>query len=98
MDSISSLINFFIREIIDAFPNLSKVIGALVVSLTIASVALSALKVGFLVAKSAGAQFAFTLNAIRTAFNILKIAFLTTYRACFNVNCRHCNTCYHELG
>ncbi|ECL9593593.1 phage tail tape measure protein, partial [Campylobacter jejuni] len=76
MDSISSLINF-IREIIDAFPNLSKVIGTLVVSLTIASVALSALKVGFLVAKIAGAQFAFTLNAIRTAFNILKIAFLT---------------------
>ncbi|EOI5977281.1 phage tail tape measure protein [Campylobacter jejuni] len=76
MDSISSLINF-IRELIDAFPNLSKVIGTLVVSLTIASVALSALKVGFLVAKIAGVQFAFTLNAIRTAFNILKIAFLT---------------------
>lgn len=62
---------------IDAFPNLSKAIGTLVVSLTIASAALSALKVGFLVAKIAGAQFAFTLNAIRIAFNILKVAFLT---------------------
>lgn len=76
MDSISSLINF-VRELMDAFPNLSKIIGALVVSLTMASIALSALKVGFLVAKIAGAQFAFTLNAIRIAFNILKIAFLS---------------------
>ncbi|EAK2109063.1 phage tail tape measure protein [Campylobacter jejuni] len=76
MDSISSLINF-IREMIDAFPNLSKVVGTLVVALTTASVALSALKVGFLVAKLAGIQFAFTINTIRIAFNILKVAFLT---------------------
>ncbi|TKX32376.1 phage tail tape measure protein, partial [Campylobacter taeniopygiae] len=76
MDSISSLINF-VREMIDAFPNLSKVIGTLVVALTTASVTLSALKVGFLVAKLAGIQFAFTINTIRIAFNILKVAFLT---------------------
>ncbi|TQR29331.1 phage tail tape measure protein [Campylobacter sp. MIT 99-7217] len=76
MNSISSLINF-VRQIIDTFPNLSKVVGALVVVLTGASVALTALKVGFLAARFAMAQFAFMIKAVSVAFNILKIAFLT---------------------
>lgn len=66
-----------IRWFVDTFPNLSAAIGTLVVGLIASSVAMTAFKTGMLIARLAMAQFAFSLNAITAAFNILKIAFLT---------------------
>lgn len=73
---LSSVINA-IRWLVDTFPNLSVAIGTIVVALTASSVAMTAFKTSMLIARLAMAQFAFSLNAITTAFNILKIAFLS---------------------
>lgn len=74
--SLTRVINFA-RELIEAFPNLSKFIASAVVVLTGASVALTSLKIGILAANFAFAQMGLTLKVVTTIFNILRIAFLT---------------------